>query len=135
MPAHLVIAMHLFHTLLKEERKQMDNQPALAHIDTYLEKKRQALRLPGLAVAIIQDGSIAYVRGFGIAATGREMTPQTPFIIGSLSKSFTALAAMQLVEAGQLHLDDPIKRYIPWLRFETVSAERLTIRHLLTHTS
>jgi CubicO group peptidase (beta-lactamase class C family) len=63
------------------------------------------------------------------------MTPQTPLLIGSLSKSFTALAVMQLVEAGQLSLDDSIKRYIPWLRFETKTAECLTIRHLLTHTS
>ncbi len=104
-------------------------------LTSWLEERRQLLHLPGLAVAVAQDGQIAYLRGFGIAAPGREMTPQTPILIGSLSKSFTALAVMQLVDAGKLNLDDPIKRYIPWLRFETEAAEVITIRHLLTHTS
>ncbi len=42
------------------------------------------------------------------------MTPQTPLLIGSVSKSFTATAVMQLVEAGQLDLDAPVQRYLPW---------------------
>jgi CubicO group peptidase (beta-lactamase class C family) len=105
------------------------------HIDTYLETTRRALNLPGLACAIIQGNQLLYAQGFGHAGPARPVSPQTPFILGSLSKSFTALAAMQLVDAGKLNLDDPAKRYIPWLRFETEAAEALTIRHLLTHTS
>ena len=64
------------------------------------------------------------------------MTPQTPFIIGSVAKSFTALAIMQLVEANKIDLDAPVQRYLPWFRVadEKASAE-ITVRHLLNHTS
>ena len=77
----------------------------------------KAQRIPGLALGIVKDDRIAYVRGFGKADdSGRPVTPQTPFIIGSLSKSFTAMAIMQLVEAGKVELDAPVQRYLPWFR-------------------
>jgi len=61
----------------------------------------RAQRIPGLALVLIDEGAIVSMRGYGRAdASGREMTPQTPVIVGSLSKAFTALAVMQLVEAG-----------------------------------
>ena len=44
------------------------------------------------------------------------MTAQTPLVLGSTSKSFTALAVMQLVEAGKISLDAPVRRYLPWFR-------------------
>jgi CubicO group peptidase (beta-lactamase class C family) len=105
-------------------------------LDAFLEHKRLELRLPGLSVAVVQDGRIAYQRGLGAAAPGRAMTPQTPCIIGSLSKSFTALAALQLVEAGKLELDAPVVQYIPWFRLaDSATSDSITIKHLLTHTS
>ena len=61
-----------------------------------------AQRIPGLSLGIVRNGRTVHLQGFGEAdEAGRDVTPQTPFIIGSLSKSFTALAIMQLVEAGQ----------------------------------
>ncbi|MGZ5418505.1 MAG: serine hydrolase domain-containing protein [Nocardioides sp.] len=63
------------------------------------------------------DDRIVHMRGFGHAdQSGRAVSPQTPFIIGSVAKSGTALAIMQLVEAGTVKLDTPIVRYIPWFR-------------------
>ena len=96
-----------------------------------------AQRIPGLALGIVKDDRIAYLRGFGKADdSGRAVTPQTPFIIGSLSKSFTALAIMQLVEAGKVELDAPVQRYLPWFRVADEEASaRITVRHLLNHTS
>ena len=96
-----------------------------------------AQRIPGLALGIVQGDEIVHLRGFGEAdSSGRAVTPQTPFIIGSLSKSVTALAVMQLVEAGKVELDAPVQRYLPWFRVadEEASAE-ITVRHLLNHTS
>jgi len=111
--------------------------PEFAAIDKFIETEMQAQRLPGLALGIVQGDQILHLKGFGIAdPSGREVTPQTPFIIGSLSKSFTALAVMQLVEDGKVELDAPVQRYLPWFRVadETASAQ-ITVRHLLYQTS
>jgi CubicO group peptidase (beta-lactamase class C family) len=111
--------------------------PDFAAIDDFVEAEMDAQRIPGLALGIVQDDRIVHMRGFGKAdASGRAVSPQTPFIIGSLSKSVTALAVMQLVEAGKLELDAPVQRYIPWFRVadEEASAQ-ITVRHLLNHTS
>ena len=76
--------------------------PDFADIDAYVVAQMKDLRIPGLALAIVQGDQIVHLKGFGVAdPSGRAVTPQTPFILGSLSKSFTALAIMQLVEAGQ----------------------------------
>lgn len=106
-------------------------------IDTYIEEQMRELDIPGLAVAIVRGDQIEYVRGYGVAdASGRAVTPQTPFLAASLSKSITAVGIMQLVEEGKVHLDDPIQAYLPW--FQTADREasgRITVRHLLHHTS
>jgi CubicO group peptidase (beta-lactamase class C family) len=108
-----------------------------AAIDAFVQKELSAQRIPGLALGIVQGERIVHVRGFGDAdSSGRAVTPQTPFVIGSVAKSFTALAIMQLVEAGKIDLDAPVRRYVPWFRVadEDASAE-ITVRHLLNQTS
>ncbi len=106
-------------------------------INTYVEQERQAARVPGIALAIVQGDRIVHLRGFGHAdSSGPAVTPQTPFVIGSAAKSFTALAVMQLVEAGKIELDTPVQRYLPWFRVADADASaRITVRHLLHHTS
>jgi CubicO group peptidase (beta-lactamase class C family) len=108
----------------------------LSALDAFLSSKRRVFRLPGLAVAVVQDGHIVYQRGLGAAGSKHPMTAQTPLIIGSLSKSFTALAVMQLVERGLLNLDETVQHYIPWFCLaDSGAAASITLRHLLTHTS
>jgi CubicO group peptidase (beta-lactamase class C family) len=111
--------------------------PDFAAIDAYVQAEMQAARLPGLALGIVHGDQIVHLKGFGIAdPSGRPVTPQTPFIIGSTTKSMTALAIMQLVEAGEVELDAPVQRYLPWFRVADPDASaRITIRHLLNHTS
>ncbi len=76
--------------------------PEFAAIERFVQDEMAAQRIPGLALGIVENDKITYLRGFGKADdSGRPVTPKTPFIIGSLSKSFTALAIMQLVEAGK----------------------------------
>ncbi len=105
-------------------------------VDAYIEKEMRASRIPGLALGIVQDGEIIYLKGYGSAGSGREVAPETPFIIGSLSKSFTAAAAMQLVETGKLELDEPVKTYLPWFSMAgEYDADEITVRHLLVQTS
>jgi CubicO group peptidase (beta-lactamase class C family) len=111
--------------------------PEFASIERFVEREMAAQRIPGLALGIVRDDRVVYVRGFGEAdSSGREVTPQTPFIIGSLSKSFTALAIMQLVETGKVDLDAPVQRYLPWFRVADEEASAaITVRHVLNQTS
>jgi CubicO group peptidase (beta-lactamase class C family) len=106
-------------------------------IDAYIEEKMHRLNIPGVSLAIVEGDRIVHMRGFGRAHPGGEApTPQTPFFIGSLTKSFTALAVMQLVEAGKVELDAPVQHYLPWFRVADPQASaRMTVRHLLNQTS
>lgn len=108
-----------------------------AAIDRYVEQEMQATHLPGLALGIVQGDQIVHLKGFGVAdPSGRPVTPQTPFLIASTSKSFTALAIMQLVEAGKVDLDTPVQHHLPWFRVADAEASaRITVRHLLNQTS
>jgi CubicO group peptidase (beta-lactamase class C family) len=104
--------------------------------DTVITAQMSKHGLPGVALAVIEDGAIVYLKGYGVDGDGRPMTPQTPFFIGSQSKSFTALAIAQLAEQGKLDLDAPVQTYIPWFRVADEAASRqITINHLLHHTS
>lgn len=113
------------------------DEPDFAAISAYIDAQRKAERIPGLAAAIVGGDGTVYLAGFGLAdATGRAVASNTPFILGSTSKSFTALAVMQLVEAGRIELDAPVRQYLPWFAVadETASAE-ITVRMLLNQTS
>jgi CubicO group peptidase (beta-lactamase class C family) len=106
-------------------------------IDAFIQQTITQYRIPGLAVALVQDGQVLFTQGYGQAGPGRPVTPQTQFYLGSVSKSFTALAVMQLVEQGKLELDAPVQRYLPWFQVaQGVNASsQITVRHLLNHTS
>jgi CubicO group peptidase (beta-lactamase class C family) len=111
--------------------------PEFAGIDHYVHKEMQKMRMPGVALGIVKRDKTVHLKGFGQAnSSGRAVTPQTPFIIGSTSKSFTALAIMQLVEAGKVELDTPVRRYIPWFQVADQQASaHITVGELLNHTS
>jgi CubicO group peptidase (beta-lactamase class C family) len=111
--------------------------PDVAAIDRYVRSEMDAQRIPGLVLGIVHGDRVVHVRGFGAAGrSGPEVTPQTPFLIGSVTKSFTALAIMQLSEAGTVHLDAPVQRYLPWWRVADPAASRhITVRHLLYQVS
>ena len=106
-------------------------------IDAYIEGQMRRLNIPGVSLAIVEGDKIVHLRGFGRARPGGEApSPETPFFIGSLTKSFTALAVMQLVEAGKVELDAPVQRYLPWFRVADPQASaQMTVRHLLNQTS
>src|SRR5690349_8939643 len=115
----------------------MAAEPDFAAIDAYVQGEMKATGIPGLALGIVQGDRIVHLTGFGIAdPSGRVVSPQTPFIIGSLNKPITCLAVMQLVEAGKVDLDAPVQRYIPWFRVaDEGDSARITVRHLLMQTS
>ena len=105
-------------------------------IEGVVEAYRAEHDIPGAAVAIVEDGAITIEAGYGVAnfETGAAPTPHTLWPIASLTKSFTGTVAMQLVEQGRLHLDEPITSYLPGFRFADEAASRkITMRTLLLH--
>ncbi|HEY6136717.1 MAG TPA: serine hydrolase domain-containing protein [Thermoanaerobaculia bacterium] len=101
----------------------------------YLHDIWKSSGTPGISVAVAVKGEIVYAEGAGMAELENQVpaTPQTVWNIGSVSKVITAVAVMQLVERGQVSLDDPIQKYVP--EFPVKPEGTITIRHLLTHTS
>ncbi len=127
--------------LLYLTRLLLSRAAAQANVDTdtldrFIAEEMARHNLPGLAVAITHGEQLIFAQGYGRGYPGQPMTPQSQLLIASVSKSFTALAIMQLVEAGQIELDAPVQTYLPefTLRDPTV-ASQITIRHLLNHTS
>lgn len=105
-------------------------------IDLFVENERQASGIPGIALAIVHEGQIAHARGFGHDGRDEPISADTPFPIGSLTKSFTALLVRQAIDAGQLDADVPVQRVLPWFRVKDGEASgRITLRHLLNQTS
>lgn len=98
-------------------------------LDGLIEAKMRAHLIPGAAVVVVREGRVAYRKGFGA------LTPSEPIVIGSLSKAFTATAILQLVEAGKIDLDAPVRTYLPQFRMADPAAGAITIRQLLHHTS
>jgi CubicO group peptidase (beta-lactamase class C family) len=108
----------------------------LARVAAYLREHQNQARVPGLAYAIVRGDRVMAQAAWGIDGDGRAITGQTPFVVGSVSKSFTAVAVMQLVETGRIDLDGPVRGYLPWFRLADESAaQRITVRQLLTHAS
>lgn len=115
----------------------LQGETDFAAIDAYVAEQIKELGIPGMALGIVRDGQIAHLQSFGKAdSSGQAVTPQTPFYLGSVSKSFTALAVMQLVEAGQIDLDAPVQAYLPWFELADKEASaQITVRNLLNQTS
>jgi CubicO group peptidase (beta-lactamase class C family) len=111
--------------------------PDAAKIDAFVGDQVKRHGIPGLSLAVVDGDQIVHLGGYGTAdPTGRAVTPQTPFVLASASKPFTALAVMQLVEAGKVELDAPVQRYLPTFRVaDPVASQQITVRHLLQHTS
>lgn len=101
-------------------------------IDTYLQSKYDKGNIPGFAVAVVNKDKIVFSKGYGTSGSNQELTANTPFAIASLSKAFTALAIMQLVESGKINLDAPVSEYYPSFPLES---SRITVRQLLNQTS
>ena len=106
-------------------------------IDDYIISKMNSFHIPGLALSVVKNDQVVYMKGYGRAdGRGNPITPQTPFIIASVFKSFTGLGISQLIEAGKIDIDAPVITYLPWFTLaDPEAAGQITIKHLLSHTS
>jgi CubicO group peptidase (beta-lactamase class C family) len=109
---------------------------AFERIGTFAEQRLPLMHAAGMALAVTDGDDVlgVVVRGFADAASGTPVRPETRFQIGSISKSFAAIVAMQEVEAGRLDLHAPLTELIPWLELPQPFGP-ITMHHLLSHTS
>ena len=119
----------------------MQNRDSLAAALDYLEdwlayQQQNNPAMPGLSVAVAQDGDLLFERAWGCAdlATREALTTRHLFRVASHSKTFTSAAVLQLADAGRLTLDDPVARHLPWLAENPdPRLAGLTLRQLLSH--
>ncbi len=107
----------------------------LKQIDEFVLDRVKSSHLPGLSLAAVKDGEVIHARGIGHSdlESGRPATAETLYGIGSITKSFTCLAVMQLAEQGELDVRDEVSKYLDFsIRPE---GEPVLIEHLMTHTS
>ena len=107
-----------------------------ARIEEYLSAAVEA-GIPGLTAAVVRDGEVVYEGAFGVRRLGGDeaLTPDHVFHFASVSKPFVATAIVQLVEQGQIDLDDPVTDHLPYFRLADDRYRGITIRQMLNHTS
>lgn len=104
----------------------------------FVEQVREREHIAGAAVAVAQHGSVIFQSGFGYRDLEQKLpvTPTTIFGIASVSKSFTAMAIMQLADAGLLAIEDPVVKHLPEFKLRGMDdMESIKIKHLLSHTT
>ena len=104
-------------------------------LEQFIQEKLAETHLPALSIALVERGETVFARGFGFRDSERGLpaTPRTLYGIGSVTKSFTCLAIMQLQEQGKLRVDDPVERYVP---LEVRPFGRpITLHHFMSHSS
>jgi CubicO group peptidase (beta-lactamase class C family) len=123
--------------IAEEPRSQADRfQPAFKRLDEFITRHMSEMGAPGMMLVLADRNSILRSSQYGLAdvKAGIRVSPQTLFEIGSVSKSFVAIAILQLVEEGKLDLHKPVAAYLPWLKVDSSYAP-FTTHHLLSHTS
>jgi CubicO group peptidase (beta-lactamase class C family) len=116
-----------------------NKEPGLGEtLETEIPKLMEAADIPGLSMAIIQDGEIFWSGTFGVRnrETNEPVDENTIFEAASLTKTVTAVAALKLVERGVLDLDTPLFEYLPYPKLAGDERyKKITARHVLTHTT
>ncbi|HYN23735.1 MAG TPA: serine hydrolase domain-containing protein [Pyrinomonadaceae bacterium] len=111
-------------------------QPAYQRLDAFIARHMHETGAPGMTVALADRNGLLRTSQYGFAdlKAGVKVGPQTLFEIGSISKSFVAIAILSLADEGKIDLHKPVIEYLPWLKIESKYAP-FTTHHLLTHTA
>ncbi|AWX56502.1 penicillin-binding protein [Brevibacillus brevis] len=115
----------------------MQNNGWIDSFEQYAQNMITEGQVPGVCMGLAKDGQIFYSNGFGFRDVERQLgvTIDTVFGIGSITKSFTCVAVMQLQEAGKLSVHDPVVKYLPEFRLKNLDVGQITIHHFMTNTS
>lgn len=133
-----ILILCLFLFLQVGKMNAVDDGGIFKEVEEIIPKMMKKGKIPGMSIVIIKGDTAQYINGFGYADIEKKTTviPKTKFELASCSKSFTALAALQLKEKGLLNLDDTVSTYLPGFFAVYKKQEyEITIRQLLHHTS
>ena len=109
---------------------------ALNGFDAYVTQSMKDWRVPGLAIVVVKNDSVVFIKGYGVRELGKPdpVTVDTRFGNMSTTKAFTAMLVAMLADSGKLGLDDPVTKYEPAVQFADPYVTReITVRDLLTH--
>ena len=116
---------------------QTENQ--FTQINNFINREQKNWNIPNVALAIVSKNDVLYQKEYGKNdKDNSQKTVSSNYLIGSVGKTFTALAIMQLVENGKIELDKPVKKYLNWFDFDSENREvlsKITVRNLLHQTS
>jgi len=115
-----------------------DYSKSLAAIETKVDARRKELGIPGVALVIVKDDQVIYMKGLGYKDYENKIavTPDTQFAIGSATKAFTGLSVLMSIDEGKLALEDSPKKYLPYFKmYDPETDKNITIRDLLCHSS
>lgn len=132
-PLVCVAALAALAVLAAAPARAEEKDPLGEKTDAIARQAIKGLGIPGLSIAVVRDGKVVKAAGYGLANVELDVParPETVYLLASVTKSFTAIAVLMLVEEGKIGLDEPISRYLP----DTPAAWKgITVRHLLTHT-
>jgi len=126
-----------------QKTQKIINHPDVASniqlLENWLQAQIRYGKMPGVSVGIVYNGELIYQNGFGYADTEKKIltSEDTRYRIASQTKIFTAIGIMILRDEGKLNLDEPIEKYLPWLKLKPFNENDppVTIRQLLTHSS
>ena len=106
-------------------------------VDSIVINKMNQYNIPGLSIGLVKNDSILYTKGYGLKTIEKEnpVTPSSIFHTASISKLFTAIAVMKLIDEKEITIDDKLVDILPELKFDDDRVKNITIKNLLNHTS
>ena len=130
----LLVALASCDARLPEQQEAILSAEQSDEVDDFVLAEMKKRHIPGVALGVLRDGKLIKAKGYGLASMepDRLVTPETAFVLTSLTKQFTAAGIMLLVQDGRLGLDDRISKYLAEV---PDSWSAITVKHLLTHTS
>lgn len=111
-------------------------KPSLDGLDDFVTETMKDWKVPGLALAVVQNGKVILIKGYGYRDLEKKLpvTPNTLFAIGSITKSFTVSTLGMEMDEGKVDWDKPVRDYLPTFKLFTPElSEQVTIRDLITH--
>lgn len=133
-----LLYLHALCLILLASAQALAQTGAPPDLDAYVARALKEFEVPGLAIAVVKDGKVALVKGYGVRKLGEPaaVDEQTLFGIASNTKAFTAAALAILVDEGKISWDDPVIKHLPTFQmYDPYVTREMTVRDLLTHRS